>query len=84
MSWDGLTECRCGHVANHHGAKFGCAVAGCPCRKFEVPPPATMTVREANVGISRTAQMGLDLAAGDETKRAELERRAAWLRRYGA
>lgn len=47
-----LSVCACGHVANHHGDRYGCAVSGCPCRRFDAQHISlerhNEVVREAN------------------------------------
>jgi hypothetical protein len=47
MAWGYLTECVCGHVANHHG-ETSCHVAGCPCRSFKARGDDVVPVEEHN------------------------------------
>jgi hypothetical protein len=52
MTWGYLTECVCGHVANHHG-KGGCHVARCPCRDFQAQGNDVIAVEDHNRQIRK-------------------------------
>lgn len=55
-----LSECACGHVANHHTRRHGCHVSGCPCRAFDAGHVSLEKYREtvalANREIKRLEQ----------------------------
>jgi hypothetical protein len=72
MAWGALTECACGHVANHHTIKFGCHVGGCPCRRFKAAGKDTISVERHNAIVAEANRRIKKLIAERDELRAQL------------